>query len=115
MLIAGVLCLVAGVLAAVAAIRNQRVRSGHEAPIRQALAPTQFAGAGLLVVGGIAALARPESTLLVLIGCVVGALATIAAGSWRAARIAVTEPQSAGGGGCGSAGGCGGCGQICGS
>lgn len=113
MVIAGLIFLLAAALAAVAGLRNRRVTSGHDAPIRQAVAPTQLAGAVMLAAGGVAALFAPGSAAwIVLIVCAIGAVGTIAAGSWRGARIAVTEPQS-GGDGC-SGGGCGGCGQICG-
>lgn len=114
MQIAGVVLLLAALSAAVAGLRNRRVTAGHDAPIRQAVAPSQLVAAVLLAAGGIAALIGPPGTaLLLLIVCVVGALATIGAGSWRGARLAVTEPQSDGQG-CGG-GGCGGCGQVCGS
>jgi len=79
--------------------------------VLRAVAPTQIAAAVMLAAGGLAALAAPAPIGLtgLLIGTV-GAIATIGAGSWRAARYAaerqVTSP-------CGSADGCAGCSQLC--
>lgn len=79
----------------------------------RAVAPTQLAAAVMLAAGGALALAAPHR--LGLIGLVlgaIGAVATVAAGSWQGARYA-TRRQSAGG--CGTSAGCGGCTRVCGS
>lgn len=85
--------------------------------VARAVAPTQVAAGVMLAAGGIVALAAPHRIGLVgLIVGVVGAIATVGAGSWQGARFA-TSRQSAGG--CasreGSGDGCGGCAKICGS
>lgn len=85
--------------------------------VQRAVAPTQVAAGVMLAAGGIMALVAPQSIGLIgLIVGLVGAIATVGAGSWQGARYA-TSRQSAGG--CmsreGSGDGCGGCGKICGS
>ncbi|MEI6253161.1 MAG: hypothetical protein WCP30_10175 [Mycobacteriaceae bacterium] len=83
--------------------------------VLRAVAPTQLAAAVMLAAGAILALAAPDTIGKIgLIGGVVGAVATIAAGSWQGARYAARREASAGGG-CGSAEGCGGCAKVCGS
>jgi hypothetical protein len=55
--------------------------------ILRAVAPTQLAAAVMLAAGGTVALAaRPSTGLLVLIVCVLGAVGTVAAGTWQVAR-----------------------------
>ena len=79
--------------------------------VLRAVAPTQIAAAVMLAAGGIAALAAPEPIRLVgLIIGAVGAIGTIGAGSWRAARYAAQRQTKSN---CGSADGCAGCSQLC--
>jgi hypothetical protein len=79
----------------------------------RAVAPTQVAAGVMLAAGGVVGLAAPHRIGLIgLIVGGVGAVATIAAGSWQGARY-VERKQSAGG--CGSGEGCGGCAKVCGS
>jgi hypothetical protein len=81
----------------------------------RAVAPTQLAAAVMLAAGAVLALAAPATIGRIgLIGGVIGAIATIAAGSWQGARYAARR-EAAGGGGCGSSEGCGGCAKVCGS
>ncbi len=109
MLFAAVGCLCAA--AATAGLGGwtlSRPRSG--AIVRQvlrAVAPTQFAAAAMLTVAGVAALStRPETGLLVVIVCIVGAIATVAAGCWQSAKFVVAG--TGGPSSCGSAtAGCG--------
>ena len=103
MLIAGVLCLAAAAIAAALGVWTLwRPRGTALADqVRRAMAPTQLAAALMLTVGGVVALtAGPRPGLLVLIVCVLGAVGTVAAGSWRGARFALerssARPQPAG-------------------
>ena len=91
MLIAAVLCLCAAV--AVAAVGGWLLTRPHAGdPVRQllrAVAPTQLAAAVMLAFGGAVALsARPETGMLVVIVCVIGAVSTVAAGCWQSAKVA---------------------------
>lgn len=79
----------------------------------RAVAPTQLAAAVMLAAGGVLALAAPHNIGLIgLILGTVGAIATVAAGSWQGARYATRRQNTAG---CGSGEGCGGCAKVCGS
>lgn len=81
--------------------------------VLRAVAPTQIAASVMLAAGGVCALAAPPRFgLIALIAGVLGAVGTIAAGSWQGARYAA---QQEGSGGCGSGDGCGGCAKVCGS
>ena len=94
MLIAAVLCLCAAVAtAAVGLWLLTRPRSGD--PVRQvlrAVAPTQLAAAVMLTAGGVVALsAHPDTGVLVVIVCVVGAVGTVAAGCWQSAKVVARD------------------------
>lgn len=79
------------------------------AQVLRAVAPVQLAAAVMLAAGGTVALAAPQRTgLPVLIVCAVGALGTLAAGSWQGARYAARREATAG---CGNS--CAGCDQLC--
>jgi hypothetical protein len=98
MLVAAVLCLCAAVAtAAVGLWLLTRPRSGD--PVRQvlrAVAPTQLAAAVMLTAGGVVALsAHPDTGVLVVIVCVVGAVGTVTAGCWQSAKV-VAAAESAG-------------------
>ncbi len=101
MLIAAVLCLCAAV--ATAALGGWLLTRPQSADFtRQVLrgvAPTQLAAAVMLAAGGAAALSAPAQTgLLVVIVCIVGAVATVGAGCWQAAKV-VARRQAEGAGG----------------
>src|SRR5258708_2130334 len=100
MLIAAVLCLCAAV--ATAALGGWLLTRPHTAhPVRQvlrAVAPTQLAAGVMLTAGGLVALsAKPQTGVLVVVVCVVGAMATVAAGCWQSAKVvAASAAQSTG-------------------
>jgi hypothetical protein len=103
MLIAAVLCLCAAVAAAGTGLWLL-TRPAAADPVRQvlrAVAPTQLAAAVMLTAGGVVALsARPQTGLVVVVVCAVGAVCTVAAGCWQSAK-AVARRETAGG--CGGA------------
>jgi hypothetical protein len=107
MLIAAVLCLCAAVATAGLGLwLLTRPRSAD--PVHQvlrAVAPTQLAAAVMLTAGGAVALsARPQTALLVVVVCVVGAVATVAAGCWQSAKAVARQEQAVSvQGGCGGA------------
>jgi hypothetical protein len=106
MLIAAVLCLCAAVtIAAMGVWLLSRPRSGDF--VRQVLrgvAPTQLAAAVMLAAGGVVALsARPETGLLVVIVCVMGAVSTVAAGCWQSAKVVARAQAGQAAAGCGGA------------
>lgn len=60
------------------------------------MAPTQLAAAVMLAAGGVVALAASAQTaLVVVIVCVVGAIGTLATGSFQSARYALRRTASA--------------------
>jgi hypothetical protein len=98
MLIAGVLCVCAAVAAA--GFGTWSLSHNHTVHATQlalrAMAPTQLAVAVMLGAGGVVALAAPPHTaLVVVIVCVVGALGTLAAGSWQSARFVLRREAAA--------------------
>jgi hypothetical protein len=110
MLFAAVGCLCAA--AATAALGGwtlSRPRSGDVVrQVLRAVAPTQLAAAAMLAVAGVVALsAQPETALLVVIVCVIGAIATVAAGCWQSAKfvVATVGPSACGGASTGCGGG----------
>jgi hypothetical protein len=98
MLIAGVVCLCAAVVSAAFGLwtlSRPRAVDVNQLVLR-AVAPTQLAAAVMLAAGGVVALASPPHTgLLVVIVCVLGAIGTVAAGSWQGARFAVSHQEPA--------------------
>lgn len=110
MLIAGVLCLCAGIASAIFGFWSFTRPSGTDAGLvlRRAQAPTQLAAGVMLASGGLVALAAPGTAVLVVI-CITGAVGTVAAGSWQSARFAVhrqAAPIQCGGS-------CAGCARSC--
>jgi len=109
MLFAAVGCLSAA--AATAALGGWTLTRPRSADvIRQvlrAVAPTQLAAAAMLTVAGVVALSsQPQTGLIVVIVCVGGAIATVAAGCWQSAKfVAATAGTAAA---CGGASVCGG-------
>jgi hypothetical protein len=98
MLITAVLCLCAAVAtAALGAWLLSRPRTGD--PVRQvlrAVAPTQLAAAVMLAAGGAVALStRPDTALVVVIVCVIGAVSTVAAGCWQSAKVVAASTAAA--------------------
>ena len=98
MLIAAVLCLCAAV--AIAGTWRLAADAGPTPAIRpqvlRAVAPTQLAAAVMLAAGGTVALsAKPQTGLVVVIVCVVGAVSTVAAGCWQSAKV-VARARGAG-------------------
>ncbi|MGX9788787.1 hypothetical protein [Mycobacterium sp. MMS18-G62] len=103
MLIAAVLCLCAAIATAALGLWLLS-RPNSTDPVRQvlrAVAPTQLAAAVMLAAGGAVALStRPETGLLVVIVCVVGAIGTVAAGCWQSAKVVARQETA---GACGGA------------
>ena len=72
--------------------------------VLRAVAPTQLAAAVMLTAGGVVALsARPQTGLLVVVVCVVGAVATVAAGCWQSAKVVAQREVAQAAVGCGGA------------
>ena len=98
MLFAAVGCLCAA--AATAALGGWTLTRPRSADmVRQvlrAVAPTQLAAAAMLTVAGVVALSsQPETALVVVIVCVGGAIATVAAGCWQSAKFVAASAGSA--------------------
>ena len=87
--------------------------------VLRAVAPTQLAAAAMLVAGAVIGFVAPAPTsTLLLILCVLGAVGTVAAGCWQAAKaVALTQAraQAETGRGCAgeSGGGCATCTLSC--
>jgi hypothetical protein len=116
MLIAAVLCLCAAVATAGLGVwLLTRPRSGDF--VRQVLrgvAPTQLAAAVMLAAGGAVALSsRPQTGLLVVVVCVIGAISTVAAGCWQSAKVAAAAAANSAGARAQAAQAAGGCGGAC--
>jgi hypothetical protein len=111
MLIGGVVCLCLAALVAGSGVWTMtRPRGGNlSAQVLRSMVPTQLAAAVILGAGGAVALvAAPPTGLIVMIVCILGALGTVAAGSWQGARFVSRQSEAKG---CG--GGCAGCSQVC--
>ena len=94
MLIAAVLCLCAAAVCAGAGLRSltRPVTADPAAQAIRALAPVQLAAAVMLAAGGAVGLTgRGATGWVVLALCTVGALGTLAAGSWQGARYALAQ------------------------
>lgn len=114
MTLAAVLCLGLAVLIGGSGLWTLAHRPGTDltSQVLRGVAPTQIAAAVMLAAAGVVALAAPGRIgLVALIGGAVGAVGTIAAGSWQGARY--TARREAAAGGCGSGAGCGGCAKVC--
>jgi hypothetical protein len=113
MLIAGVLCVcTAGVLAVLGLRSLTRPAAISTAgQVMRSVAPPQLAAATMLAAAGAVALAAPPATALTVVCvCIVGAIGTVAAGSYQTARFALRQEEAAAGG-CGGA--CTGCTLAC--
>jgi hypothetical protein len=74
--------------------------------VLRAVAPTQLAAAAMLTVAGVVALSsQPQTGFVVLIVCVVGAVATVGAGCWQSAKFVAARAGAAPA--CGGAAACG--------
>lgn len=113
MLIAGVLWVSAAVISATFGLWTLlRPRTADPAQlVLRAVAPAQLAAAAMLAAGGVVALAGPpRGALVVLVISALGAVGTLAAGSWQGAQYAQYAARRPAETGCG--GGCG-CSQSC--
>ncbi|OBJ50864.1 hypothetical protein [Mycobacterium sp. 1423905.2] len=113
MLIVGMLCMCAAVASAAfgAWSLTQPQTADTTLLARRAMAPTQLAAAVMLTAGAVVALAAsPQAALVVVIVCIVGAVGTLATGSWQSARYALRN-QAVEAAGCG--GNCVGCTLSC--
>lgn len=89
MLIAGVLCVCAALAVAASGLWTLiRPRSDDPSHLAmRAMAPAQLGAAAMFAVGGAVALAGPRHGAgVVVLVCAVGAVGTLAAGSWQSAR-----------------------------
>jgi hypothetical protein len=113
MLIAAVLCSCAAAATAAAGLWSLAHHSDD--PVRQtlrAVAPTQLAASAMLAAGGVVALVAPRHVgMLILVVCVVGAIGTVAAGCYQAAKAAARSQSAPSG----CAGSCASCVLPCGS
>jgi len=109
MLIAGVLCVCAAVVMAARGLwsLSRNVATDTAQAVTRTIAPPQLAAAVMLAAGGAVALAAPRDTALPVIGvcvgvCIVGAVGTVAVGSWQSARYALRREaaRAACGGAC---------------
>ena len=100
MLIAAVLCLCAAAATAASGLWTL-ARPRPDDPVRlilRAVAPTQLAAAAMLAAGGAVALVAPLHVgVTILVTSVVGAVGTVAAGCYQAAKAAArSQPAPAG-------------------
>ena len=107
MLIAAVLCLCAAVATAGLGVwLLTRPQSGdYVRQVLRGVAPIQLAAAVMLAAGGTVALsAKPQTGLVVIIVCVIGAISTVAAGCWQSAKVVAAGQAAAAncGGACAS-------------
>lgn len=112
MFIAGVVCLFLAALVGGSGVWTLTRPAGTDltAQVMRSVAPTQLAAGVMLAAGGTAALAAPSSiALIVLIVCLVGAIGTVAAGSWQGARYAARREAASPG----CAGSCTSCTRSC--
>ena len=107
MLIAAVLCLCAAVVTAGLGVwlLSQPKSGDYVRQVLRGVAPIQLAAAVMLAAGGAVALsAKPQTGLVVVIVCVIGAMSTVAAGCWQSAKVvARTQAAQTAAGGCGGA------------
>jgi hypothetical protein len=97
MLYAAVGCLCAAVATAALGVWTlSRPRSTdlvHQ--VLRAVAPTQLAAAAMLAVAGVVALAQPANGAVVVVVCVLGAIATVGAGCWQSAKFVAARAATA--------------------
>ena len=102
MLIAGVLCVCAAVVMAARALwsLSRSVAPDTTQVVMRTVAPPQLAAAVMLAAGGAVAIAAPRDAALAVVGvcvgvCIVGAVGTVAVGSWQSARYALRREAAA--------------------
>src|ERR1044071_9377971 len=98
MFIVAVLCLCAAVaIAGLGVWLLARPKSADPAQqVLRGVAPTQLAAAAMLASAGTVALSsRPDTALVVVIVCVIGAVSTVAAGCWQAAKVIASREAAA--------------------
>jgi hypothetical protein len=102
MLIAGVLCVCAAVVMAARALwsLSRSVAPDTTQAVMRTVAPPQLAAAVMLAAGGAVAIAAPRDAALPVVGlcvavCIVGAVGTVAVGSWQSARYALRREAAA--------------------
>jgi hypothetical protein len=98
MLFAAVGCLsAAAATAALGAWTLSRPRSADMVrQVLRAVAPTQLAAAAMLTVAGVVALSSaPDTGAVVVVVCVIGAIATVAAGCWQSAKFVAASAVAA--------------------
>ena len=112
MLVAAVLCLCAAVVTGAQAVWSltRPPSADYVRQVLRAVAPTQLAAAVMLAAGAVVALsAGPPIPTVALVVCIVGAVATVAAGCWQSAKAVLrdehlrrqdTAASSCGGGAC---------------
>jgi hypothetical protein len=103
MLVAAVLCLCAAVATAGLGVwLLTRPKSTDYVPrVLRGVAPIQLAAAVMLAAGGAVALsAKPQTGLVVVIVCVIGAISTVAAGCWQSAKVVAAQQAVSCGGAC---------------
>ena len=103
MLIAAMLCLCTAVATTGLGVwLLSRPKSGdYVRQVLRGVAPIQLAAAAMLAAGGAVALsAKPQTGLVVVIVCVLGAISTVAAGCWQSAKM-VARGQAGQPAGCG--------------
>ena len=102
MLIAGILCVCAAVVMAARGLwsLSRSVAPDTAQVVMRTVAPPQLAAAVMLAAGGAVAIAAPRDTALPVVGvclgvCIVGAVGTVAVGSWQSARYALRREAAA--------------------
>lgn len=106
MLIAAVLSLCAAVATAVVGLRllTRPAPADTGGQLMRAMAPTQLAAAAMLTVGGVVGLTTtPQTGWVVLIVCIIGAVGTVAAGSWQSAKAGAQVMAAQSAASCGTA------------
>jgi hypothetical protein len=110
MVAAAVVCLCVAAATAALGVWSLRRRptSDYVQSVVRGVAPTQLAAAVMLAAGAVVALASPGPAAGVVLGvCVIGGLATVAAGCWQSAKAVsrrnAAQAAAAGSGGCGTA------------
>lgn len=116
MFLVAVLCLCAAVaIAGLGVWLLARPRSTDPAQlVLRGVAPTQLAAAAMLASAGTVALSsRPDTALVVVIVCVIGAVSTVAAGCWQTAKVLATRQVAGASSADGCAGSCASCTLSC--
>lgn len=108
MVVAAVLCLCLAALIGGTGVWTlaRRPATDLTGQVLRMVAPVQIAAAVMLASAAVITLAAPAVGPVALVIGVLGAVGTIAAGSWQGARYAARRESA---GGCESGGGCAGC------